>query len=171
MTAKFFGYFGGPPVLDTILFAFNESVVPPTSKEGVEEFLRSHFSAQMTRRAATIVNDFEINKYTVLGFLEANAKLLEISQKAKADNGDLGAMEQSIALVLGGLPILTGDRSKAALEKSPVKGYYGNPAELRADELLRLQNGEVPDTVLELANLPPAPLYRDKSDAPAVPTN
>ena len=153
LSSKFFGYFAGPYVLDAVLHCFDHGQQLPGPGDSLDDFYDNHFSSQFKRRTAEAVNVFELNKYNVVELFAVHTKLIELKRRAQEGESSFTTVEASVGLVLESINFAAGDGRQNALEQSPLKPYYGHAAELRADEMMRITAGEVPDDVVLLPSL------------------
>lgn len=140
LSAKFFGYFAGPVVLDFILTGFDRNLSLPGPDTTCDAFFDSFFRSSLARRSAEAVNTFEINKFNVMQLFEIHGNLLALTAKVKEEQDNLGVIEESIDLLLKAIPWSTGKERKAADEKR-FSGYTAAAGELRSSELLGLAVG------------------------------
>ena len=153
MTAKFFGYFAGPIVLDVILHGYDSSTVIPQKGDDTGAFFDQHWNTQFRRRSAEAVNSFEFNKFNVVELFEVHTKLLDMAQKAKNEIGNLSTIEQNVEVMLGSIQFSSGSRLHNDLAKSPFQPYIGQAGELRASEMMQIASGDVPETVSNITSL------------------
>lgn len=151
LSAKFFGYFAGPQVLDFILHRYDSNLRLPAATDKCQEYLDEFFRGAVARRSAEVVNTCEITRYDVMQLFEIHANLIAVSTKAKEEADNLGVVEESVDLLLKALPWTAGASRRAALEHGPLAAYQGQAGELRSRELLAAAAGKL-DGLPSLAN-------------------
>lgn len=145
LSAKFFGYFAGPQVLDYILHGYDRNMKLPATTDNCQSYLDEFFRGGLARRSAETVNVFEVNKFNVMQLFEIHAGLVAVTNKAKEEAESLNVVEESIDLLLKALPWAAGSARREALAASPLNEYYGQAGELRSRELLAVTAGHAKD--------------------------
>lgn len=148
-TAKLFAYFAGPIVLDVILAGFSSAEFIK-EKGDVEKYFDKHLSLGLKRRSAMAVNSFEINKFNAIQVLETHAKLIELERIHNTGEVDKGDYQKNVMAAVQNIAWGTGTDGERRMAGSPLLQYDACAAELRADEMLALQAGELPDSVGEV---------------------
>lgn len=145
LSAKFFGYFAGPQVLEYILHGYDRNLKLPAATENCQNYLDEFFRGGVARRSAETVNVFEVNKFNVMQLFEIHAGLIAVTAKAQEDAENLDVVEESIDLLLKALPWAAGSARREALANSPLGRYHGQAGELRSRELLAVSAGQHDD--------------------------
>lgn len=141
-SAKFFGYFGGPFVLDAVLYAFDQQMVAPVSHDGSLQFFDEHCMRQVRRRIAEAAGVMNINRFNVAQLLEIHAKVISDAKKASGDGGATTEYTNNVKVFLQGLPFTCGSVKATELANSDIGPYLGHNLELRADEVLAIEDGK-----------------------------
>jgi len=141
-SAKFFGYFGGPFVLDAVLYAFDQQMVAPVSHEGSLAFFDEHCMRQVRRRIAEAAGVMNINRFNVAQLLEIHAKVISDARKASEGGGATTEYTNNVKVFLQGLPFTCGSVKATELANGTLGPYLGHNMELRADEVLAIESGE-----------------------------
>ena len=148
LSAKFFGYFGGPVVLDFVLNQFDTSITRPKSGKQIDGFFDSFFQKTIRRRAAEASLTAEINRWNVMQLFEIHSLLIAESRLRDRDLGNAGQYEENMRLLLSSVPWTTGRDSRKALGESSVGEYLKGPYELRASEMANFTTGKPPLSLL-----------------------
>lgn len=142
LSAKFFGYFAGPVVLDFVLSGYDRNISPPTDSATCDEYMDSFFRSNVSRRSAEATAFFEVNRFNVMELFQIHTNLLALTAKAKDGQDNLGMVEESIDLLLKAIPWSTGKDRRMSLQASPLARYSNSAGELRSAELLSAAAGE-----------------------------
>lgn len=156
-TAKFFGYFAGPTVLDAILFGYDVSTATPAGGNEVKPFFDEHATTQLRRRSAEAANTFEVNKYNVMQLFEIHASLIEQARLAQIEGAKASSIERNLTELLAGVQWQVGSDRDKYVGQSPLRDVIGYSRELRVSELTAVMHGQSPLTaeVLKQHTFPP----------------
>ena len=161
---KFFGYYGGPIVLEEIKSAFDGSIVKPDPGQSSVNFFMQVTQKGIIRQAAEAVNPMDVNRYNVSGLIETATHLMLELDKAQSGEAVRTNLEENIAAVLSAIPWTVGRRTQAHLEQSPLKDYIGQAVEPRVSDLLKIAKGEDVSHLDEIMDKTmPTPKARDKN--------
>lgn len=145
-SAKFFGYFGGSFVLETVLFTFDQHMSAPVSYDGSLDFFDEHCLRSVRRRIAEAANVMNINRFNVAQLLEIHAKVIMEARKAAGDGGASTEYVNNIKVFMQGLPFTCGSAKANELVNANLGAYVGGNMELRADEVTAMEAGlPIPD--------------------------
>jgi hypothetical protein len=144
---KFFGYNGGPAVLDSYINECDRSIARPREGESTGKFINKFFETSMGVRAATAVQTFEINKFNVMQVFELNMRQLEGTAKEEAASGQITPIEENIGMMLSAVNWAVGTSREELLVNSPLKPYLGGTGEPRVEEMYSLLEGGKPDSL------------------------
>ena len=158
-TLKWFGYFGGPYVLDDVISGFRRGAVC-RSREGVPDWWDQHTASRLRQRSGMAAQTFEVARYNVVELFNLHAKLIEIDRGTQDQEQTHDQMHQAILGVLSNMEWASGKAGAKLVAGTPIEKYDGSAAELRDDELMMLENGQVPGTIasIEQISLPAANL-------------
>jgi|TARA_R110000824_G_scaffold111917_5_gene260768 hypothetical protein len=151
MTAKFFGYFGGPIVLDFVVEGYDAGAPLPKRPEDLQEYFDHYFASTLRRRSAAAINVFEINRFNVMQLFEVHARLIEAAQKAELGGLAKTSLEENVGALLETVSWTVGRERREHLKNSPLNDYMGHTAEPRADDLLQIAAGNPPDRLKDIA--------------------
>ena len=141
---KLFGYFGGPLVLDIIMFGFEETSMP-VKLEKASEWLDDAIRTSIQKQAAITARFMQINKYSMMQLLEIQQRFMQFESEARLAAGGAGAdYQQNIERFFEQIPLAIGERSKKGRTKMALF-FEETAVEPRAHEQLMLAQGEVPD--------------------------
>ena len=152
MTAKFFGYYGGPIVLDFVVDGYDAGATVPKRPEDLQEYFDHYFATTLRRRSAAAMNVFEINRFNVMQLFEVHARLIESAQKAELGGLAKTSLEENVGALLDTIDWTVGRKRKQHLEDSPLNNYMGHTAEPRANDLLQIAAGEAPSRLDDIAD-------------------
>jgi hypothetical protein len=141
LSAKFFGYFGGPVVLEFVLNQFDTAMVRPKSSKQLDGFFDTFFQKTIRRRAAEASISVEINRWNVMQLFEIHSLLIAEARLRDRDLGNAGQYEENMRLLLNSVPWVTGRDSRKALGESPIGEYLKGSYELRAGEMAGFMTG------------------------------
>jgi hypothetical protein len=154
LSAKFFGYFGGPVVLEFVLNQFDTALTRPKSSKQLDGFFDAFFQKTIRRRAAEASITAEINRWNVMQLFEIHSMLIAETRLRERDMGNAGQYEENMRLLLNSVPWVTGRDSRKALGESPIGEYLKGPYELRAGEMAGFTNGPPSPTLLRTVTRP-----------------
>ena len=83
---------------------------------------------------------------------EIHARIIESAQKAELGGIAKTNFEENVSALLSTVSWTVGRKRKQHLENSPLKDYMGHAAEPRANDLLQIASGEVPDRLKDIAD-------------------
>lgn len=157
LTAKFFGYFAGPTVLELVLDGYDHGLAPPSNGQDFAPYLDKLVGLGTRLRAATSVNAMEVNRFNVMQLLDVNAKLLAEANRMKQETGAKSAIEENIQIMLSNIDWTVGRGREDKISNSGLVEYMGHTAEPRANDILRLAAGEDVESVADIAErkMPP----------------
>ena len=163
---KLFGYFGGPEVLELMLTGFPR-FKPASSREDVGRWLAQQFSANLKRRAATAMVNFDVNRFNVTELFAMHSRVMEIESSNASAGEKQGEIENIIHMFMGKTQSYVGDAGARAVP--PAVGRIDESAtELRDRDLYRAAAGRMSeDELQELESRKlPAPRRRDRDARP-----
>ena len=142
-TPKFFGYFGGPFVVEAILNRFDSSCGRPKSDGAVKGFLTSHLEKATERRLAEIINSVTIDKYNVVPLLEIHARITQDMRRREAESAVGGSeYEQNMKTWMDvAVPWSIGTDNREAIIETYGEDAFAGAMEPRANELLAITDG------------------------------
>lgn len=141
MSLKFFGYFGGPLMVDFATAGFNRGAVPQ-SRDEIGGYLDQQYSLAVKHRSTSLASFFEVNKYQILQLFELHAKLIEVERSEEAAEQLRTGFEKNLQGMIGEFPWAVGEDGQLRDAKGPLGQYDHSHAELRDQELLRMGAGE-----------------------------
>jgi hypothetical protein len=137
---KFFGYFGGPKLLDIILYGFNPNK-PLEDGDQFNEWLDDQWKLTLRKRSVQAALQFKVNKFNVMELFETHAKIISLDQAANTLTSPKTSYEKHIETLLNDLPFSIGDSSKKIYSQSKIEVYDRSSSELRDSELVDIENG------------------------------
>ena len=149
-TLKFFAYFGGLVLCNFMMTGFRKGVVCHTQDE-IGQWLDHHWEHQMRRRSAQAAGVFDVNRYNVMELFQAHSKIIEVQTSQDSIQDKQNESMRIIGTVLNELPWRAGKTAKQSYTTLKMEVFSTSSAELRDDELLHVQAGEMP---FELEKLP-----------------
>lgn len=146
MAYKLFAYFGGPMVLDVLLFGC-EGRSMPTKVDQAEEWLDESVKSAIRIKSAVTARFMSINKFSMLQLLEIQQRFMQFEKEARLAAGGAGADYQAnIERFFEQIPLAIGSAAKKGRTQASL--YFDETsAEPRAVEDLHLVRGEVPDSL------------------------
>lgn len=142
-TAKFFGYFGGPFLLDTVLATYDMSLDKPQTAGAAKATFTQHVERSLERKLAENVNGIQISRYNVAQLLEIHAKITHDLRK-REDESDQGGsgIEKCIQAFQTLTPWNTGRDAREALLNSAAGSQFAGAMEQRAGQMYKLTAGQ-----------------------------
>jgi hypothetical protein len=152
MTLKFFAYFGGPLICDTMISGFrrNNKI---TSPEDIPNFFDEQFTSQIQKRSAQAAGQFQINQYNVMELFATHSRLIEVQNGAGSAEDKHSDIEKSIGAMLTELPWSVGARGTKIYEDTPLGRFDNSAVELDGEELLLIAAGHEPDGINDAVDL------------------
>lgn len=148
---KLFAYFGGPLVLDIILFGFEEGSMP-VKLERAAEWLDHSVKISIRKQAAITAKFMTINKFTMMQLLEIQQRFMTFESEARLTAGGAGANYQAnIERFFEQIPLAIGTKSRIG-RTSEALHFESTAVEPRAHEQLSLAQGTVPDALQQKLN-------------------
>jgi hypothetical protein len=154
-TLKFFGYFGGPLLVEYMISGFRRGVMAHT-RDDFTGWFDQHFSHGIRRRSSTAVGMFNVNKYNVMQLFETHARLMEIDRNTESNEDASSTIENNILGFMRNMPWGVAADGAENFKGTRVIDMDTKAAELRDDELLMLASGEEPESIkgIEALSMP-----------------
>ena len=145
-SAKYWGYYAGPYMLDLILSDIDPSTPMPKVGTDLNHFMDNYWNKAARIRSVNSIGAFDVNQFNVLQLFELHSQLIQQAHAAQLTAG--GAQtpyEEVLSGVMNSVQWSVGRKRQQALENSPLKDYTGQPVELRVSEMLEVAAGGNPD--------------------------
>lgn len=136
---KLFGYFGGPAVLDALMFGFKPKEVSDEVWNQLGAFFAGHTQLQIEARLAAASHTVEINRYNFADLMSAHARLKDLEMRGRQEGLPASEYRKNVEAVLATLEVLVGEQPSHELQ---VYRYDKTVAELRAAEQHQLASGK-----------------------------
>lgn len=146
LMAKFFGYFGGPVVLESIVHGIDTLGVTPKTPLEVNSFLDDTFKRHIRTQSVTLMAAYQPSRYDLRDLLGTYVSLLSMQAKELATQGEENVFTQAIEVLRQVTPLALGD--DVYLEQNRQKAYTNRAIEPRANEAFALNSGTVPSGLL-----------------------
>jgi len=154
MLYKLFGYFGGPVVLDAIIFAGTHEGLPTTQHQ-VHDWMFRCWERYLLRKSTIAARVFQVNRLNVMQLFDITARLKQAYDDrighVDTQRQNLGA---NVHASLTTLPWLIGQEALKNQIKS-LQPFAETAAELRAEETLLISN----DQTITLEPMPGAEIF------------
>jgi hypothetical protein len=145
-SAKYWGYYGGPYILDLILSDYDPATPKPKIGQDLNSFLDNYWNKAVRVRSANTVGAFDINQFNVLQLFELHANLVNQARAAaESAGGAQTPYEEVMSGIMNSVQWSVGRKRQEALENSPLKAYTGKSVELRVDQMLEVAAGGTPN--------------------------
>lgn len=138
---KLFAYFGGQHIVDIMITGF-QSGKPLVSPDEMSAWFDHHWSMTIRRRSHQAAIQFEVNKYNVMELFAVHTQIMAIEKSADNQEQQRTTTERHIKAMLDDLPFVVGDDGEKVTQGTALAIYDAEAAELRDEELLRVQHGE-----------------------------
>lgn len=141
---KLYGYFGGPIVLDSLLYCTDQSLDPPDNARDVRDFMDKNVAHEVRRRAMLELPGANFDAVGMLELTNAAVRLRELEAEMAAMGASLDrpSYESNVVAIMQQLKWVTG-------QPRTVAGFETSAAELRADEEFQQLLGELTEQHLE----------------------
>lgn len=144
---KLFGYFGGPLVLDVIIAGFQIGPFP-TKQDKVQDWLDNAYQAAVRQRASVAIHTFNFNKFTMMQLLELHMRIIEVTKQSELAGGAYTDYHKNIEALLDQIEMKVGSEAETGRPQE-LLDYEETAVEPRADEMMQLAEGHVPQKLLE----------------------
>jgi len=171
---KFWGYYGGPYMLDAFLNGMPKSVAQPGPNTDMQKYVVESQNLDLVKFSADSTKALgpgDVNSFNYFDLINTQNQIISLVEAAKAETGNTTPLEETVAAVLGGLNWVVGASRQQVLANSNLGAYMGHAAEPRADDQLRIAAGlSVDYTPEDLAarKLPPPRPKEGKKDAATI---
>lgn len=152
LTAKYFGYFAGPHVLDHILDAFTNEINPPHEPSEISQWLDRQFRSRIRTSAMIGITFMDPKDYNIRTLLEGFQSLLSLSNREQSQTGDDNVLNRAIQTFVNLSPVPLGDDADR-LPARPGLIYGDGAVEPRIREIEQVSRGQTPQ-LLELYTQP-----------------
>lgn len=166
MMYRFFGYFGGPMLLNFLLTGFKPGIAKPSSPEDLDFYLDKHVQSGIRRRSAVSVDTFEVNKYNVMELFSTHCRLVEIEKSTESLEEAKSGLEANILAMMRQMPWSLSREPHETFKDSRLLEYEEASMELTDEEQMLVAAGMETDEIRSLMTfkLPP-PEERDRDNA------
>jgi len=140
---KMFGYWGGPLVIDHLIYQFNKPAVPST-KEGVEGFWGDDVRQHLMMKSSLAARMAPINWQTSLEIVNIYMRLIEIEQNTGGGGTGAGAGDAAVRALDGmiaGMPWTKAVHRRTPENNETIAHYDTKGVGLRSDDLLLVGSG------------------------------
>jgi len=137
---KMFGYWGGPLVLDHLIYQFNKPIVP-TTKEGVSTFWDDDVKQHLRLKSSLATRMAPINWQTSIEIVNLYMKLIEVERGAGAGVGSGDAAVRVLNNVLLEMPWGKAVHNRTPEKNVEVAAYDTRGVGLRAEDLMIISAG------------------------------
>lgn len=170
---RFYGYLGGPLVLDMLLTGLKQGPIPITGEE-VADWVSDAIAETVKSKTLVATRFFQINKYNVIELINTTQQLIKTQQDAKLERGDgVGSSYNENVKAFFQQKILTAGTEAEAGRPPLLQQFDHSAAEPRASEWLDLAAGKTPQALIEKLEFrrpePEATLLRPASKETSTP--
>lgn len=171
LTAKMFGYFGGPIVLDAILHGLTVTEIP-ADKRDINQFFDNQFATLLKRKSTMAALNLQVNKFNVMQLFEIHTQLRTLEHTIREVDGATNEYEKQVQSMLLEIPWSAGTDGQEAFAGTPILEFQSFAAELRTDEILLIAAGHEPDGLRDHLRSrvlpPPQPKKEEPVDEPPI---
>jgi hypothetical protein len=133
---KYFGYFGGGEVINTILGGQRREV----SENATDEFLDTFFRRQLKVKTIQAISRLPVNRYNINTLLETYMELVKL-ERAAGGTAEESAYSDAMTALLSNVNFKIGGEAKKMIEQTPLGNYYDKDYDLSFAEQQALLNG------------------------------
>ena len=137
MTLKFFAYFGGPIVCDTMISGFKRKS-HVRSVEELSDYFNEQFARQLQIRSAQASGRFEITPFNVMELFATHTKIIEIQKSADNQENKRTEIEKNIHAMLTDFNWSVGKSGVSSLQGTKLGEYDTTSLELDPMEIASL---------------------------------
>jgi hypothetical protein len=144
MTAKYFAYFGGPQILESVMYGANPLQSRCSGGDSISGWIDGATRFRIRVQSLVAATTYQPNRFDVTDLLGGYMSLVALENREKALDGEDNVLTKILEAVKIQNPVLLGDKA------NPVK--YGqdviHPSVVpRPVERMLLAHGEVPETL------------------------
>lgn len=133
---KYFGYFGGGEVINTILGGQRREV----SENATDEFLDTFFRRQLKVKTIQAISRLPVNRYNITTLLETYMELIKL-ERAAGGTAEESAYSDAMTALLGSVRFQTGGDARKMIQQTPLGDYYDKDFDLSYAEQQAVLNG------------------------------
>jgi hypothetical protein len=141
LTAKYFGYFGGPVVLQLVMNGVDGSIPKPVEPSDTSRWLDHQFRHVFRTSAVIGATFLEPTNYNVRTLFEGYQSLLSLGYREQSSGGDDNVINQALEVFVKQHPIPLGDKADK-LPHRPGPLYAGGMVEPRVHEVAAVHSGK-----------------------------
>lgn len=150
LTAKYFAYFGGPDILEAVLYGHNTAQGHYTAAEDIGDWLDSATRFRMRIQNMVAMTTYQPSKYDVTDLMNGYVALLSFELRERDLGGEENVLTQVLEAVKVQNPILLGD---AATFTQEAQGLYAEKGVVpRVHERAMLARGQTPPALERYAD-------------------
>jgi hypothetical protein len=116
LTAKYFGYFGGPLILELILDAFDGSIEAPTESRDMGDWLSRQYKLRLGTQSVVASTFFDPTNYNVRTLFESYHNILSLQQRDLSSQGDDNIINKALQTFLNVQHVPVGHEADKLLE-------------------------------------------------------
>lgn len=133
---KYFGYFGGGEIIDTILGGQRREV----SENASDEFLDTFFRRQLKVKTIQAISRLPVNRYNINQLLETYMELIKL-ERAAGGTAEESAYSDAMTALLGQVRFKTGGDARQMIAQTPLGEYYDKGFDLSYEEQQTVLSG------------------------------
>ena len=137
MTLKFFAYFGGPIVCDTMISGFRRNS-QVKNVEDLSDYFNEQFARQLQIRSTQAAGRFEITPFNIMELFATHTKIIEIQRSADNQENKRTEIEKNIHAMLTDFNWSVGKSGATALNGTKLGEYDATALELDPMEIASL---------------------------------
>jgi hypothetical protein len=145
LTAKYFGYFGGPLILNLILDAFDGSIEAPEDSQDMGNWLAQQYKLRLGAQSVVASTFFDPTNYNVRTLFESYHNILSLQQRDIASQGDDNIISKALQTFLNVQHVPIGHESDKLLE-AQFKDYSTEVIP-RVSQQLQLSQGSTVEAI------------------------
>jgi hypothetical protein len=161
LAAKYFGYFGGPLVLDAILDAFDGVTANPTDGPGLVDWIDENYMLKLKVQSLVGATFMQPNNYNIRSLFESYQGLLSLSVRQNSDSGSENVVSKAVDIFLGMCSSPLGNEADKLLAADSAK-YSNLQITPRVSQRAAMSRGEVIDVVQKVTS----PTWSSPSERP-----
>ena len=163
LTAKYFGYFGGPLLLSLVLDAEHEGYTIPEEPHEVDRYLDNLFKTRLRTTSVVGAQFLEPTNFNFRPLIEGYTSLLSLAYKENSNQGDDNIINQAIEIFANAHPMPKGDEA-SRMQTRPGRLIAGGAIEPRVEEVGQMAKGKNLPDLFQFGDdwTPPEPVIKDQ---------
>jgi hypothetical protein len=150
LLSKYFGYFGGPMILEAVLYGMQTGAMTPHSTDQIVSWLEANLKFKLKTQAAILLTTYTPNRFDFMSVISGYAQLASLELREKDLVGEENVLTSILSAVQIANTIKLGDNASFTVPPNDV--YANSTVVPRVSDRPELAQRHVPDALSKYAD-------------------